>query len=131
MRSATKRVAGGILLLWVVLCFAWEKESDEFQFPISGVSRSKIVVRKDLNFSSTYNKSINSVVFSYALPQTAKEAVLNIYSIKGSLIKTFTLKNSAQMMTWNVANETVAMGTYAVSLTCGAIEKNQILLIVK
>lgn len=131
MRSATKRVAGGILLLGVVLCFAWENESNEFQFPISGVSRGKNIVRKDLTFSSAYNKSKKMIVFSYSLPQTTQEAVLKVYSIKGALVKTFTLKNTAKMLTWNVANETVAMGTYAVSLTCGAIEKNQILLIVK
>ena len=131
MRSATTRVAGGILLLWVALCFAWEKESNEFQFPIAGVRRGKNVVMKDLSFSSTYNRTTKSIVFSYSLPQAAKEAVLNIYSIKGSLVKAFTLKNTAKMISWNVARETVAVGTYAVSLKCGAIEKNQRILIVK
>ena len=131
MRSATKRVAGGFLLLWATLCFAWEKESNEFQFPISGVRRGKAVVMKNLNFSSTYNRSKNLVVFSYSLPKNVKEAVLNIYTIKGSLVKSLPLKNDAKMISWNIANHTVAMGTYAVSLKCDAFEKNLKLIIVK
>ena len=131
MRSATKRVVAGVVLLWVTLCFAWEKESNEFQFPISGVSRGRNVIMKDLNFSSTYNRSKKSIELSYSLPRTAKEAVLNIYSIKGSLVKSFLLENTAKMMSWNIANETVAVGTYVVSLKCGTIEKNLRLLIVK
>jgi type VI protein secretion system component Hcp len=131
MQSATKIVAGMFLLLWATLCFAWEQESNEFQFPISGVSRGRNVVVKDLNFSSAYNRSKNAIVFSYSLPPTVKEAVLNIYSIKGSMIKTLLLKNDVKTMSWNMANEKVAVGTYAVSLKCGAIEKNQRILIVK
>ena len=131
MRSATKRVAGLFLLFGVALCFAWELESNEFQFPISGVRRSKNVVMNDLSISSTYNRSKKSIVFSYSLPPAVEDAVLNIYSIKGSLVKTLTLDKNVKMMSWNIANEAVAVGTYAVSLKCGAIEKNLRLLIVK
>ena len=131
MQGVSKIVAGGILLLWVALGFAWEKESNEFQFPISGVKRGKSVFMKDLNFSSTYNKSKKSIVFSYSLPRNAKQGVLNIYSIKGTLVKTFALKNTAKMISWSFEKEAVAVGTYAVSLKCGAIEKNLRLLIVK
>lgn len=131
MRSATTRVAGGVLLLWVALCFAWEKESNEFQFPAPGVRRGRVVAMKDIGFSGTYNRSKNSVIFYYSLPQNIKDAVVNIYSIKGMLVKSIALKDDAKMISWNVANETVAMGTYAVSLKCGAVEKNLRLLIVK
>lgn len=131
MQSATRIVTGGILLLWVTLCLAWEKESNEFQFPIAGVKRGDNVVMRDLAFSSTYNKSKKLIVFSYSLPKTANEAVLNVYSIKGALVKAFILDNTVKKVSWSVENETVAVGTYVVSLKCGAIEKNLRLLIVK
>ena len=131
MRSATTIVTGSILLLWITICFAWEKESNEFQFPIAGVKRGRSVVMKDLAFSSTFNRSKKSIVFSYSLPKSAGEAVLNIYSIKGSLVKTFTLENTAATISWNVGKDAVAVGTYAVSLKCGGIEKNLRLLLVK
>lgn len=131
MRRATKKVAVGVLLLWGTLSFAWEKRSNEFQFPNSAVRRGKAVVMKNLNFSSYYNRSNNSISFTYSLPQNTNEAVLNIYSINGSLVKSFFLKNDVKTISWNVANEAIAMGTYAASLKCGAIEKNHRLLIVK
>jgi hypothetical protein len=131
MRSATKKVAGGILLLWVTLSFAWEKESNEFQFPLAGVKRGRTVVTKGFTFSGSYNRSKNSVIFFYSLPKNTKDAVLNVYSIKGALVKSFTLKNDAKMFSWDVTNQTVAMGTYAVSLKCDAIEKNLRLILVK
>jgi hypothetical protein len=124
--STKKTIAGGLLLLCVSMCFAvtWEKESAEFQFPTIGVRLTKALVMKDFRFTSAYNRSKNAIVFSYTLPQNARTAVLHIYTIKGSLVQSFSLKNSESTVAWNVANESVAMGTYALSLRCGAIVKN-------
>lgn len=64
------------------------------------------------------------MVFSFSLPQNARESVLNIYAINGTLVKSFTLKNDAKTVAWNVGTGSVAMGTYAISLRSGAIVKN-------
>jgi hypothetical protein len=122
--SAKKIVAGVLLLLCASISFAWEKSSAEFQFPTSGVRLGKTIITKNFSFSSFYNRNKNSIVFTFSLPKNSKESVLNIYAINGSLVKSFSLKNDATTVAWNVGSGSVAMGTYAISLKSGAIVKN-------
>lgn len=119
-----KAIAGTLLLLCISISFAWQKASVEFKFPTTGVRQSKATIAKNFNFSSFYNRSKNSIVFSFSLPQNSREAMLNIYAINGSLVQSFTLKNDAKTVSWNVGTGSVAMGTYAISLRSGAIVKN-------
>ena len=113
-----------LLLLCASISFAWVKSSAEFKFPTTGVRQSKTIIANQFNFSSFYNRSKNSMVFSFSLPQNARESVLNIYAINGTLVKSFTLKNDAKTVAWHVGTGSVAMGTYAISLRSGAIVKN-------
>jgi hypothetical protein len=122
--SVKKALAGTLLLVCVSISFAWVKTSTEFKFPTTGVRQSKIITSKNFNFSSVYNRSRNSIVFSFSLPKTSREAVLNIYAINGTLVQSFPLLNNAKTVAWNLGSGSVAMGTYAISLRSGAIVKN-------
>lgn len=124
--SIQKTIAGWVLLAAVSLSFGvtWQKESVEFQFPGVGVRPHREIRVNDFNLTSRYDCARNVLVFSYSFPGNAKEAALNIYTLSGSLVKSVKLIGTARSVSWQVGSEGAAIGTYAVSLKCGAIEKN-------
>jgi hypothetical protein len=109
----------------------WQMDSSPFSFgsvsiPNGGSARASFPA---LRCRFDFHRGI--VTIRYNMPSFVKGTKISVYNVMGSLVQTFELQRSDNVIEWNVAHQGVAGGVYLAVLRHGNAEARTQLSIVK
>jgi hypothetical protein len=109
----------------------WQMDSNPFIFPSVSVKKDISIKENAKIFSALYNAGKGIVTIRYNLPKNTKNAVLEIYSISGLKIKSFTVSSDLKEILWDVTSQKICAGIYIAILKYSSLQNKIQISIIK